>query len=306
MDNERGLLSIGALSKATGVPADTLRTWERRYGFPSAMRTQSGHRRYSSHTLEQLHMVTAALALGHRPASVLSASLHELEVMLGRQLPAKEAGRAAISPDVPASPLDLTEWFERVEAFEGRAFERVLRSTYSALGALDFMERAVAPFLQELGARWADGTLGVRHEHFASERLREFLSAQWRPLSDSATGPTHVLACPAGEHHVLGLQLVAMTVAISGGRVVLLGANTPAAEVADAAIYQSAEAVLLSTAIGMDQARLQAELAELLRLLPESVPLLVGGKGYSNSLEAVIHLERLRDLEAWLSARAER
>src|SRR5687768_4224959 len=55
------LLSIGALSRATGVPADTLRTWERRYGFPAAERTESGHRRYSLLTLERLRLMVRAL-----------------------------------------------------------------------------------------------------------------------------------------------------------------------------------------------------------------------------------------------------
>jgi DNA-binding transcriptional regulator YiaG len=41
--NEPVTLSIGTLSSATGVPVDTLRTWERRYGFPApTARTEIG------------------------------------------------------------------------------------------------------------------------------------------------------------------------------------------------------------------------------------------------------------------------
>ena len=50
-------LSIGALARATGVPAETLRTWERRYGFPEPERTSTGHRRYTLETLERVRMV---------------------------------------------------------------------------------------------------------------------------------------------------------------------------------------------------------------------------------------------------------
>lgn len=41
-------LSIGELSRRTGVPAATLRSWERRYGLPHPGRADSGDRRYSA------------------------------------------------------------------------------------------------------------------------------------------------------------------------------------------------------------------------------------------------------------------
>ncbi len=45
-DDEGPWLSIGALSKATGIAVETLRTWETRYGFPTPERKPSGHRVY--------------------------------------------------------------------------------------------------------------------------------------------------------------------------------------------------------------------------------------------------------------------
>lgn len=39
-------LSIGDLSRATGIPIGTLRSWESRYGFPAPRRLESGHRRH--------------------------------------------------------------------------------------------------------------------------------------------------------------------------------------------------------------------------------------------------------------------
>lgn len=324
MANHSGMLSIGALAKATGVPADTLRTWERRYGFPVAVRTPSGHRRYSLETLDQLRLVTEALEAGHRPADALSADKEHLLKMLGR--PSGSAGvPAAAVPaavddvssnasggqrgaEVPVGGVDqvLEEWFERVLNFEGRALERSLRMTWNNLDALTFLEQYLGPFLRGIGQRWAAGELGVRHEHFASERLREFLSAQWRTLCDGAVGPRYVLAAPSGERHVLGLHLVAVVVALSGGRVLFLGADTPMAEVAWVAQAQSAEAVLLSAATGTDSARLRADIAVIRADLPAATGLLVGGGGFVGltDVPGVTHLATLRDLEHWLGAAA--
>src|SRR4249919_2127479 len=36
-----------AVARETGVPADTFRAWERRYGIPRPQRTPGGHRLYS-------------------------------------------------------------------------------------------------------------------------------------------------------------------------------------------------------------------------------------------------------------------
>jgi DNA-binding transcriptional MerR regulator len=47
-------LSIQTVSERLGVPAPTLRSWERRYGVPDTPRSPGGHRRYSAEALNQL------------------------------------------------------------------------------------------------------------------------------------------------------------------------------------------------------------------------------------------------------------
>lgn len=52
MDPEtRPPLTIGELSHRTGVPTTTLRSWEKRYGFPPPVRHDGGHRRYGESTV---------------------------------------------------------------------------------------------------------------------------------------------------------------------------------------------------------------------------------------------------------------
>ena len=81
-----GLLSIGALSTATGIPIDTIRTWERRYGFPVPERKPSGHRVYALATVPRLRRAAQAIARGHRAAEVVPASEGALEALLARSL----------------------------------------------------------------------------------------------------------------------------------------------------------------------------------------------------------------------------
>jgi methanogenic corrinoid protein MtbC1 len=305
------LMSIGALSKATGIPTDTLRTWERRYGFPGAERTDSGHRRYALRTLERLKLVSAALAHGHRPSTVLNADEDTLRQWIAAGNGGEEARVLRVShQELPATALErkgidasLDHWLDLVAHFAGRALDRELHAALAEHGGMHFLEQLLGPFLQELGTRWASGALGVRHEHFASERLRELLVRQWRPLSDAATGPVLVLATLPGELHVLGLHMAALALALHNTRLVFLGADSPPAEVARAMQQHAALAVVLSAAAGVDRGRLERDVNALRAELGPNALILAGGAGFQPPLRAVLTVPTLRDLVAWLASR---
>lgn len=301
MPTPPNLLSIGALSRATGVPADTLRTWERRYGFPAPERTESGHRRYSLPTLERLRLVVRALERGHRPGAVLTAAPEHLLSLLDLVSATAAEPPAAL----PALPAAIEAWLGHVERYEGRALDRELRTAYAELGGHAFLEERVGPFIVAIGERWAAGALSVAHEHFASERIRELLAELWRPLSDAATGPAIVCAAPPDEQHVLGLHMVALTVALANGRVVFLGANTPVREVAAAVEAHSAQAVIMSASASCRAPALRDHLGELRAVVPDSVPIVVGGAGVQDLFgeerePGVSVMKRFSDLRAWL------
>ncbi len=287
------MFTIGALSRATGVPPDTLRTWERRYGFPKPERTDTGHRRYTQVTVERLRLVREALQLGHRAANVIHSELSTLRSLV-------EESRSSESAD--SEPLVslrvIDRWIELVRRFDGRGFERELRASLAALGVPSFLAMRAAPFIQALGDRWADGLIGIRHEHFASERLSEFFSRQWRPLSDACTGPAVVCATPGGERHALGLQMAAFTLALNNIRVVYLGADLPALEIAQAVTQHAARAVVLSAASGIDHPRLISECTALRGALGPQFPILAGGAGFDGAPDVTV-LDSFERLERW-------
>ena len=277
------LISIGALARATGVPPETLRTWERRYGVPKAQRTASGHRRYPVALIGQLRLVARAIEAGHKASVALVASSGDLRDLLGPQEETQPFGELSPSPASGlATGVDRT--LERclvaVRNSDPEALDRELRHGWHRLGALGFVQRVGAPLLTAIGDRWEQGALGVRHEHFASERLRDFLTQQWRPLSDGADGPAIVCATLPGERHVLGLELAAAVAAVADCSVVFLGADVPVDEIAEAAAEHLARAVVLSASAASDPKATQRAVRSLLGLLPRGVTVLVGGSGF--------------------------
>ena len=301
------LLSIGALARAIGVPVETLRTWERRYGVPAAVRTDTGHRRYSMATLAHLRLVRAAIQQGHRASSALSASEPELQALLStQQAPALSRVESATRSSRPAHAVDDTgaaeavaRWLELIKRFDGRTLDRELRSSLAAFGALRFLQQRLAPLIEELGERWSLAQLGVRHEHFASERLQEFLGRHWQPLSDAATGPIAVCATPSGERHTLGLHMAAFTLALNNVRVVFLGADLPAQEIAQAVHQHAARAVVLSAARGADAQRIVDECAALHEGLGHDACIIAGGGGFQPAPTGVLGIYDLHELDQW-------
>ena len=295
-----GLLSIGALSTATGIPIDTIRTWERRYGFPVPDRKPSGHRVYSLGTVPRLRRAAQAIARGHRAAEVVPASESALDALLA-SLPERILRPAVSPPPVPqVASGKLDDVLELVRAFDSERLKRSFQVDWARLGPLEFLEQGAAAFLTAVGDAWAEGTLEVRHEHFGSAVLGDFLRSVRLPLEDRATGPIAALATLPDELHGLGLQMAALVFALAGWRPLMLGVDTPIPEIALLARELSVAVVALSFAQrGRSGAPL---LRSLRRRLPRRTALLVGGRGapWDARLKGVELIRDLAGLDHWL------
>src|SRR6478672_3714913 len=66
------LVPIGIVEQETGILKETLRIWEKRYGFPRPLRAQHGDRVYPQHQVEKLRVVKELLDAGMRPGRLFS------------------------------------------------------------------------------------------------------------------------------------------------------------------------------------------------------------------------------------------
>src|ERR1019366_8856149 len=76
------LLSIAAVERETGLGKDTLRAWERRYGFPVPQRDAAGIRGYPRALVDRLALIRRALLAGQRPGRLLGLPPGELDAVL--------------------------------------------------------------------------------------------------------------------------------------------------------------------------------------------------------------------------------
>ena len=310
--SETSRLSIGAVAEATDIPAATLRTWERRYGFPDPERTESGHRRYRPSVVHRLRLVSRALDAGHRASDVVGLSEEALTDLLSETDRTFRVPPATGTATRELSPMDFDgesnewvyDWLSAAAALDDVALERQFRAAWNQLGALAFLETRAAPFLVQVGEAWARDQFSVAHEHYASEKLREFLAEQWRPMHERSSGPTVVCATAADELHALGLHLIAVVFGLADWQIVFLGADVPDDDIATATREADADAVAISFAESYDPHRAVAFLESVRETIPENALLLAGGRGSPEGIDGVQQFDSLRTLHAWAAERA--
>jgi methanogenic corrinoid protein MtbC1 len=280
----RAHLSIGDLAEATGIPPDTIRVWERRYGRPRAVRLRSGHRRYTDQHLRWLRRVAEAIAAGHRAGAAVRASEGELDALLGAPAPPERT---------PANLLDL------VRRYDEKGLAKALRRDHESLGWEAFLDGRVAPLAVAVGRAWADGELDVRHEHFLSGVLEDLLRSLRLRLRPRPGAAAVLLATLPDEAHGIGLQMAALACAACGRNARILGTGTPPAEIAGAARESGVACVGLSVSLSTGGVATDRTIAELRELLPERVRLVVGGRGARGPRKGVPGVDYCDDFKAF-------
>jgi MerR family transcriptional regulator, light-induced transcriptional regulator len=289
-------LSIGALSRATGVAVETLRTWESRYGFPVPERKASGHRVYPVAAVARLRRIAQALSLGHRAGQVVGASEESVVRLLESSA---SAPAAPASPAGPPPAEDLPGLLRHVKAFDGERLTRQFLSDWARMGPVEFLEARIGPLIRAVGEGWERHELEIRHEHFLSERVGDLLRSLRMPLEERATGPLVVFATLSGEEHGLGLQMSALVLAAAGCRILYLGTEVPLAQVASIARDLAARAVALSISSATKGPASATALRRVREALPRRVALVTGGDGAPAARPGIDAVRSLRDLDAW-------
>ena len=206
MVENKGLFSIGVVERDTGIGRDTLRVWERRYGFPEPVRNDKGERKYSEMQLRRLQRIRRLLDRGMRPGKLLPLSEDALDEL-----------EASLQPETPQK-LDATvsAILEAIRSADAGQVDTLFRTQYEKQGMKGFVLNTVVPLLNAVGELWISGKLQVFQEHFLSQQLIRFLNTEIAKIQKSAERPLVLLATLPGEEHTLGLLMVSAMLSSAG------------------------------------------------------------------------------------------
>jgi len=268
-------LSIAAVERDTGIGKDTLRVWERRYGFPQPARDEFDERSYPLDQVEKLRIIKRLLDQGQRPGRIVALPIEALQKLSFSEVYSPQ-GLAGISE---AQGTDLRNYMEALLRHDLDGLRRGLHQALASMGINQFVTELVAPLNVMVGESWMRGELEVFEEHLYTECITAVMHQAIHQVSTSSqkSAPTVLLTTFPQEQHGLGLLMVECLMALHGCHCCSLGVQTPLHDIARAAEAHKADVVALSFSTSLNPNQVLDGLADLRKKLPDSMEIWAGG-----------------------------
>lgn len=232
MVNTTPAFNLKVVLKETGIAADTLRAWERRYGLPMPQRSAGGHRLYSQRDIETIKWLMKRQEDGLSISRAVDLWNEQMASGTDPLADLVQTTDTAAIP-VPYQPSETlldslrAKWVEACLNFSESAAEQALNQAFSLFPVEAVCVDVLQKGLSEIGKHWYENRASVQQEHFASalamRRLNALLSASPAPTRSQ----TVLVGCPPEELHTVTPLLLALLLRRRGLNVIYLGANVP-------------------------------------------------------------------------------
>lgn len=298
-------LSIAAVERDTGLSKDTLRVWERRYGFPSPERDSIGERAYPLEQVEKLRIIKRLMDAGHRPGRIVPMAIDELQRLTESTVDSPQ--RVEESSGAP----DLRVYVDLVREHDMDSLRRQLTQAQVRLGLGRFVTEVIAPLNTRVGDAWMRGQMEIFEEHMYTEAVQVVLRSAIGSVPDAARSgrPRVLLTTFPGEPHGLGLLMAEAMFALEGARCLSLGVQTPIWDIVLAAGAHRADIVALGFTGCMNPNQVVEGLAELRSKLPRQMEIWAGGTApvlHRRTVEGVVPIASLAvvqpEVQRWREA----
>lgn len=273
-DDNTVRFTISAVEHETGLSKDTLRIWERRYGFPAPARDQFGDRLYPQAQVDRLRLIRRLIDRGYRPGRIITEPPASLLALCGQ----------SSGPDLPAPADRVGALLQLVRTRQLAGLRAALRLRVQEQGLRRFIQELAAPLGAAVGTARLRGELAGFDQHLYAEAMQDVLR---RSIGEARSGevrpPRVLLATPPGEAHGLELLMAEAILTLDGAECLPCGVQLPAGEIGAAAAACRAEAVLLSFSSAFPRQRAGDTLSGIVALLPPGVALWAVGDGLAGA-----------------------
>ena len=292
------LFNTKAVVRQTGVPAPTLRAWERRYGVLAPHRGGNDYRLYSERDMAIVGWLRARVE-GGMTISQAIALLRSLEHGTPRSQAAplySQSGQLSpTSPSLsPAMTLSLRRLADtllgQLRDVREQAAQHTIAQALAVHSVEDVCLGLLTPVLEEVGDLWDMGQVSIACEHFCSAVIRAQLEALFRSAAVLEHGPCLLVGCVPGELHEVGALMMALFLRRLGLHVIYLGQSVEAESVVRMAAATEAVGVVLSAALAD---HIEALAAVGRRLVEEGRPhtvLYFGGRAFAQRPALAEHI----------------
>ncbi len=280
--------NLGVVIQETGINADTLRAWERRYGLPQPARTEGRHRLYSQRDIDTIKWLSTRQAEGMSISKAVNlwrtlesdGSDPLLEMPLSLSVP---SAPPPVDVSVGAQIEELrADWIRNCLDFNEASAEYIVAHAFALYPPETVIFEILFAGLAEIGNAWYQRQATVQQEHFASALVIRRLDT----LIATSPPPVHresvIIGCPPREDHIISAMAITYLLRSRGWPVVYLGANVPLGNFQETVASVNPTLVVL-TAQTLPAAANLKEVA--ITLTEDGVPVAFGGMVFNRYSE---------------------
>lgn len=267
---------IRTAARRTGLSPHVLRAWERRFGVVEPARPEGGRRLYSDADILHFRLLRQLTEAGHGIGRIARLPVPELLGLLER-----EEARGPAGEPRPGGLVDrhMGDALAAIEEMDDRRLQAALMRAVVSLPVREFVHGLLLPLLHQVGRLWSEGGICPAHEHLVSVQVGRVLGWLLETIPVAEGAPVAIAAAPGGQRHEFGALLAGVAAAEEGWRVMYLGPDLPARDIAAAMEVRRAGVLLLSAVLEEESPGWLAELPDLRGAAGGGTEVLVGGRG---------------------------
>lgn len=246
------VFNLKVVLKETGLPADTLRAWERRYGLPVPQRTPGGHRLYSERDIHTIKWLMSRQAEGlsiSRAVDLwneqIASGPDPLAGLAAQTLTTVQTTPATITPTETTLDTLRSHWVAECMNFNETGAEQTLNQAFSMFPVESVCVEVLQKGMSEIGGLWYENRASVQQEHFASGLAMRRLDALLIASPAPSRPFTVLVGCPTSEWHTFTPLMLALFLRRRGINVIYLGANVPSTRFVETVNIVRANLVIL-------------------------------------------------------------
>jgi DNA-binding transcriptional MerR regulator len=249
---------IQVVARRTGLSADVIRAWERRYQAVTPERAANSRRLYSDLDVEKLGLLRKATSAGRRIGDIANQTID-----------------------------DLYECLDAINQIRPSALKASLVKAANTLGIPFLLEDLLRPLIAHIRDECRRGNMRLSQERMATAMVRSYMCTLTASENEQDSNYSIVVTTPIGQHYDLIALRMAVTANSYGWNSIYLGPELPADEIIYACTRTNASAVALGIARPADDPHLPNVLRQIKSSLSAETTLIVCGNAVSGYTEVI-------------------
>ena len=167
---------IQIVSRRTGLSADVIRAWERRYKAVKPSRSSNGRRLYSDNDVKKLMLLQRIISGGRRIGDIAKLNVKNLEDLIESDESATVVKTSLANRPSTGSVMESFDGcIEAIGELDANKLINLFENAYQELGPVFLLEDLFAPLIQHVRDECKLGTFRQSQEKFVVELMQSFL-----------------------------------------------------------------------------------------------------------------------------------